>query len=1273
MEPVTFSGEAFSEYYCTRLLWTDPQLGSEIDQDAAEKLYKTASSTVRFAQRQLRDRELARSTYTLLLGRLAELLGWRLGKTGKIVTELEQEEEGGAPLLDGEDNRVLGRALCIAPDAHLDAAPAGLHRRFAPTQSLARVLREEDLDYGMLLNAFELRLVCTVGTPPSHIGFDLTAIAEGTEPGLQAWKLMHALLNQPMLAADPPLLNRVRKIGAEHQLSVSNTLGRQVQQAIVRLMQGVLDHPDNQEKLPETISDPFLHELYQESLRYLYRLLFILYAEDLNLLPMDVLTYREGYSLSRLIRLARESGRDSLEVADPGGRFFQASLDALFALLRAGCHLGPEGEIKPYGGGLFDPGGTRMLNGLVLGNATLDNVIEQLTWIPAPKGHVGRVRLSYRELNVEQLGSIYEGLLEQVPAYAHQRMWRCELDSRPIVIDDANRERIRELRGERLATDELSLEDESDEDEPLDDEDLEDADAESAEDEAGDEEEEAPRRRRSAKKPLKVLAEIPSRAVYLKSSQARKQSGSYYTSRAFVEFLVREALDPMADGKSAAEILSLKVLDPAMGSAHFLVGATRRLAGHLLAAYRREVAHVRPENPDEELSEDDLLTLSGVPDELVQVWGSPDEERELAVCRLLVAGNCIYGVDKNPLAVDLAKVSLWLVTAASQFPLTFLDHRLQCGDSLLGIPAEEVVRPWVRPTPARKSKAKPKAIKPVELLMSPRHGQDAFDFTAPSHKALCQSFTRAFACLRDLNRSMHQEPTNFELHQAKHAALRGTLGPWWEAHQLRVGCAFSESEVDPTVINDWLRDLVDRGRVTEEHRQAGEPFRQRGEEAGAFCWEMAFPEVFFDMDGQRRKDAGFSCVLGNPPWDKIKPERDGFYLAHEPLIRQFQGTAKNRRIEELHRGDPAIAAAWDQYESQTKALAGALLDGGIYQHQTAVVEEEVEGDDGEPIVKSKTTGGDPDCFKFFLERAWQLTASGRTVGLVMSSSLHNAQGCTGLRRLLLDRCSLRVLCNFDNERKIFPGIDNRQDFDILVFERGGVTKEFDAAFLTRESEQAIQRFRSHRAHLRIPSAEIRRLNPQTLTLFEFRSQRDVELVQKAYRLHPTFGEGLMPRLGLKYRCKFHMGNMVYLFRTHEWLRRHGCTQEPGEQWRAADAEWYRQRRYIERPIAQWYVLFDGPKAVACSVPWAVKSKNSVRESDLDDFGVRLTLPGGQRFFAKAPDDDGHPSVFVPTDEVRDTDLPAYIPVMKKLKHYTLTPAIRPNDVFLPLVEALHFR
>src|SRR5690606_29269807 len=96
------------------------------------------------------------------------------------------------------------------------------------------------------------------------------------------------------------------------------------------------------------------------------------------------------------------------------------------------------------------------------------------------------------------------------------------------------------------------------------------------------------------------------------------------------------------------------------------------------------------------------------------------------------------------------------------------------------------------------------------------------------HKALCQAFTRAFACLRELQKSVQQEPTNFALHQARHTALRNTIAPWWEAHQLRVGCAFSREEVRPEVINDWLRDLVDKGEVQDKHRATGQPFVDAG-------------------------------------------------------------------------------------------------------------------------------------------------------------------------------------------------------------------------------------------------------------------------------------------------------------------------------------------------------------------------------------------------------------------------------------------------------------
>ena len=128
-------------------------------------------------------------------------------------------------------------------------------------------------------------------------------------------------------------------------------------------------------------------------------------------------------------------------------------------------------------------------------------------------------------------------------------------------------------------------------------------------------------------------------------------------------------------------------------------------------------------------------------------------------------------------------------------------------------------------------------------------------------------------------------------------------------HQLRIGVAFEDGEVDPQLLNSWLEDLIQTQRVSDERRADGERIRQRGEEMGAFCWELAFPEVFYLPDGNRRDDAGFTCVIGNPPWDRIKPSTDEFYLPYDPLIRQLSKTDKLRRIEELHGQDPAIATA----------------------------------------------------------------------------------------------------------------------------------------------------------------------------------------------------------------------------------------------------------------------------------------------------------------------------------------------------------------------------
>ena len=169
-------------------------------------------------------------------------------------------------------------------------------------------------------------------------------------------------------------------------------------------------------------------------------------------------------------------------------------------------------------------------------------------------------------------------------------------------------------------------------------------------------------------------------------------------------------------------------------------------------------------------------------------------------------------------------------------------------------------------------------------------------------------------------------------------------------------------------------------------------------------------------------------------------------------------------------------------------------------------------------------------------------------------------------------------------------------------------------------------------------------------------------------MHPPFRLGLMPKLGLKYRTEFNMSIMSFLFRDRVWLRSHGCTQEPGETWRAADAGWYRTRGYIDRPIAAWYAVFDGENAVDHRVPWPIPRGKTLRRADLDDFTIRLDLPGGLRFYGQTPDDGGATAVFLSKDEAKTTDAPVYIPGRRFLVDLTISPCLRPGDVFLPLLE-----
>jgi len=1154
MDVLQIQGDAFSEYFLHKILPHEAKLVSRLDESGAERAWRGLNGLLRQAHRELRGSRQARVTRRVLLDPLAEVLSWRLGELSVVVTSIGEEEESQPLYIDGED-KAVARVLAISAESSLDLPPEGLHRRFAPAHRLVRVLEQEGLTWGILLNAYELRIVRrSEGFVSSHLAFSLLDLADDVPGARPAWKLLWGVLRGEAWRPSPSMLDEVVRLGREHQQEVGSLLGSQVPAAVERLLQGAITHPANREMLANFVTEStrrrgLLEHLHAGALRYLYRLLFVLYAEARGLLPLDMPAYRDGYALTGargLVRRALDRATDPRVNADAANGFYELSLIALFRLLRDGADLGPEGRIPAYGGGLFYPHRDPdceypEFDDLRIGDQTVAYVLEALTHVQTKRG---KVTLSYRELDVEQLGSLYEGLLERAVDFVDEQsgpLWRIRLDGDVVLVTGSQLADLRKRRGE-IGAATLDLEEPDEEDEP--------EDLEAEPDEETDEEADEELVTTGKKKPIRILpstSEVPNPisvgSVVLRPGLGRKQSGSYYTNRAFVEYLVRRAVDPLAEGKSPEEILKLSVCDPAMGSGHFLVGACRRLADHLLSAYRSSYAKekARVEAEGKEAYPHELLVDAGVHAEVARVW--TDEPAELAACRRLVAFYCLYGVDKNPLAVELARVSLWLATAASDHPLTFLNHRLVPGDSLLGITVDDLLRGIYR----KKTK---KALTGDE----PHQGELALYFSRAELDARLQ---RAFRYLREIERRETEQPGDFEGQQRASLIMQQELAPFVEAHYLRIGRAFLDEDdpaADPMIPNRWMQEIQDQHLISEETRHAAATAIDKGKEVRASCWELTFPELFFEPDTEgdgirKRERPGFDAMVGNPPWDKLEPKRKEFFAHYDPAIRDFQGQTLSRRIAQLAPAGSETFRLWKAYESIESSYAKLMINGGVYKHQVV-------------LVNGKKKGGKPDLFKMFLERFHQLLRDNGRVAVLLPSGLCSLEGATGLRRLLFTQSLVEAIYSFENWGKRFFQIHASFKFMTLVFEKLlPPAQSFPAAFMLRSEQFLGWSDESRRSRcVEFTSDFIKLTNPIYLSLIELRDDQERKFVEHIYNAVPPLSRRLKApgEWNVEFHRELNMTDDAWRFRRKNWLEQRGC-QQRGCCYISPSNDWFKDR------------------------------------------------------------------------------------------------------------------
>lgn len=641
-----------------------------------------------------------------------------------------------------------------------------------PSYQIAFYMQHSGLDWGILTNGRLWRLYHKETAHKLDRFYEVN-LPELLQSGdVQNFLYFYIFFRRQAFEAGALGIEEIRSASVDHARGVSDSLKAQVYEALRHVAQGFLDYrPNHLQTDQET-----LKAIYDNALIVLYRLLFILYAEARELLPVqENADYRESYSLDRLKkRIQRDLVTRKLLL--PTSATLWAQLQALFTIIDEGS---PPLSVATFNGGLFDPERHPFLEKYAIGDFHLQQAIDKLARV---QGQF----VDYRDLAERHLGTIYEGLLEYTLHVASEPM--IELRSTSAIVP------------ERLAT-------------------------------ARD-----------------VAAIYQPGEVYLVTNTGqRKTTGSYYTPDYIVKYMVEETLGPalrqaVAGASSEQEkiqaILNLKVLDPAMGSGHFPVEATEYIARFLVEQVEQPQSDTRGET-------------------------------ELAYWKRRVVQSCIYGVDLNPLAVDLAKLSLWLATVAKDRPLSFLDHHLRNGNSLIG----------ARLADLRIGSASAK--KPIKKRTAHASQAKAAQPTLFDEESLRQAMNTAVDLMWLIETSPAQSVSEVKQQERTYSELRQQLTSKYTKLANLVSATHFGVMVDLAL---WqpLADYA-TGRISIAPTQFDAWLQAANSAASAFHffhWELEFPEVFFNRHGQPKgAEGGFDVVIGNPPYvrqEKLAPLKPAF-------------------------------------------------------------------------------------------------------------------------------------------------------------------------------------------------------------------------------------------------------------------------------------------------------------------------------------------------------------------------------------------------------------
>lgn len=944
-----------------------------------------------FATTETRERWLLPLFSELGYGRLAPAHAVEMdGRTFPI-----SHEWGSIPIhLVGAGVKLDERTRGVAGAARM--SPHGL------VQDLLNVSR--DRLWGFVSNGLQLRILrdSEAITRQAYLEFDLEEMMDGEvySDFVVLWLIAHQSRLEGERTSDC-WLEKWSQHAIEQGTRALSRLREGVEAAITALGRGYLSHPANRD-LRDSLRSGRLDRqaYYRQLLRIVYRLIFLMVAEDRDLLhPPDTPTsvraiYANHYSVARVRRLAdRRRGSAHADLYE----VLSLVMNALGK--ESGLHtLG----LPALGSFLWRTEAVADLATCQLRNRDLLEAVTALAF--TTEGRIRRA-VDYRNLGSEELGSVYESLLELHP---------------------------------------------------------------------------------------EVNLEAAAFSLTTSGGHERKLTGSYYTPTSLLTSLLDSALEPvLAEADSEHAILDLKVVDPACGSGHFLIAAAHRIAKKLAA----------------------IRTGDTEP--------APDAVRHALRD---VIGHCVFGVDMNEMAVELCKVSLWMEALDPGRPLSFLDHRIVLGNSLLGatpallrngIPDDafnpiegddpEIARSWKRRNHQEVAGQTLLAFE-GELAATEIAGQRAAELDALPDEAL--------SAIIEKERRYRELLASSEIERARLAA-----DAWCAAFVAR------KVRGAPELTENVRHSLANNPDA--DNSSVGRAVRALATDYGFMHWHLAFPGIFRVPTDETEVDnpsmgwsGGFDLVVGNPPWERVKLQEQEWFAERDPEIADLTGAKRKKRIAELAAASPDLRGAYLAAARHAEGISHILRDSGRY-----------------PLCGR----GDVNTYSVFAELMRTLLSPTGRAGIIVPTGVATDDTTKDFFADLVESRSLASLYDFENAAPIFPGVHRSYKFCLLTLSGSARRVDQGAEFVF--FAHAVTDLAEPNRRFRLTADDLRLLNPNTRTCPIFRTRDDADVVKAVYERVPVLvdrSKGDTNPWPIKFMTMFHMTNDSKLFRTRDELEADGA-------------------------------------------------------------------------------------------------------------------------------------